>query len=276
MPFTAWITPFVLSRCVKWTTHRAASLTQFSPLAVKLVQDAELRCGELLHLCRVNPPGLCFSGFSEWQFVFSLQQLMSRFLPITGASFSLHTAWPHNFLVITGFSWAGEQSYRGIAMVRKNRVWKMLVLLLCTRNVALPGMPFALAVPPLVRSKRGVAMWLCGTWAAQDDGQKGKGRKGIKKGLKERSYFAFWISPDQLFEKCRHQRTILIQSKWIHLWSYNYFFICLSWSAGVHHGYLQLRVVGTFDTMQPLSLLLTPRFHALNSEWSDLWWERRL
>lgn len=202
MPFTAWITPFVLSRCVKWTTHRAASLTQFSPLAVKLVQDAELRCGELLHLCRVNLPGLCFSGFSEWQFVFSLQQLMSRFLPITGASFSLHTAWPHNFLVITGFSWAGEQSYRGIAMVRKNRVWKMLLLLLCTRNVALPGMPFALAVPPLVRSKRGVAMWLCGTWAAQDDGQKGKGRKGIKKGLKERSYFAFWISPDQLFEKC--------------------------------------------------------------------------
>lgn len=67
----------------------------------------------------------------------------------------------------------------------------MLVLLLCTRNVALPGMPFALAVPPLVHSKRGVAMWLCGTRAAQDDGQKGKGRKGIKKGLKERSYFAF-------------------------------------------------------------------------------------
>lgn len=68
----------------EWVAHRAASLTQFSPLTAKWVQDAKLRYGELLYLCRVNPPGLCFSGFSEWQFVFSLQQFMPRFLPITG------------------------------------------------------------------------------------------------------------------------------------------------------------------------------------------------
>lgn len=57
----------------------------------------------------------------------------------------------------------------------------MLLQLLCTRNKPLPGMPFAQAVPPLVRSKSSVVMWLCGTGAAQDDRRKEKGRKGLKR-----------------------------------------------------------------------------------------------